>query len=501
MKGRLTAAVLLPVLLLACHGTPAPATPSPPAVQTTDPVGALRERIAQLLDDPSVSMGTWGVEARSLRDGRTLVDLNAHRLLTPASTLKTVTLAVAADQLGWDYTYQTRVVPTGDVENGTLNGDLVIIGSGDPSLDDWDKSASVVFRTWADRLRELGITRIAGRIVGDDHVFSDEGFGSGWMWDDMAASYSAPASGLQFNEGAAQVVITPGPAAGAPATLALVPPYANVLLRGGVLTERAGGPTAISTQASGRTAAIGIGGTIALDIGKQVRTIAVGNPTQYFVNAVRASLLANGIDVQGPAVDADDIPDAPLVNTQAAMLVHRSPTLASLADTLMKLSQNLYAESFLRTLGHARSGKGTADAGRAVLRDVLASWDVPTSEMVIADGSGLSRYNMVTAHALVAVLAHVYGDARLRDVYIGTLPVAGRAGTLSARMNGTVAEGQVHAKTGSFTNARSVAGFAQSADGEPLAFAIVANNYGVAPAEVDRVTDAVIVALAQFRRP
>src|SRR3954467_10482094 len=177
MKGRLTAAVLLAVLLLACHGTPAPPTPSPPAVQTTDPVGALRERIAQLLDDPAVSMGTWGVEARSLQDGRTLVDLNAHRLLTPAPTLKTVTLAVAADQLGWDYTYQTRVVPTGDVENGTLNGDLVIIGSGDPSLDDWDNSASVVFRTWADRLREVGITRIAGRIVGDDRVFSDEGFG------------------------------------------------------------------------------------------------------------------------------------------------------------------------------------------------------------------------------------------------------------------------------------------------------------------------------------
>src|SRR5204862_6810669 len=101
-------------------------------------------------------MGTWGVEARSLRDGRTLVDLNAHRLLTPASTLKTITLAVAADQLGWDYTYQTRVVPTGDVENGTLNGDLVIIGSGDPRLDDWDNSARVCLTTLAARRRTDG---------------------------------------------------------------------------------------------------------------------------------------------------------------------------------------------------------------------------------------------------------------------------------------------------------------------------------------------------------
>src|SRR5262249_40980078 len=156
---------------------------------------------------------------------------------------------------------------------------------------------------------------------------------------------------------------------------------------------------------------------------KQVRTIAVANPTQYFVNAVRASLMANGIDVLGAAVDADDIPDAPLVSTGTAVLVHRSPSLASLADTLMKLSQNLYAESFLRTLGQVKSGKGTADAGRAVLRDVLASWNVPASEVLIADGSGLSRYNLVTAHALVAVLEHVYSDARLRNAYISTLPI------------------------------------------------------------------------------
>jgi D-alanyl-D-alanine carboxypeptidase/D-alanyl-D-alanine-endopeptidase (penicillin-binding protein 4) len=166
----------------------------------------------------------------------------------------------------------------------------------------------------------------------------------------------------------------------------------------------------------------------------------------------------------------------------------------------MKLSQNMYAETLLRTMGKQRSGVGTADAGRAVVRDVLTSWGVPASEVLMADGSGLSRYNLVTADAMVTVLAHVYDDTRLRQPYVNSLPIAGRAGTLSARMKGTPAEGNVHAKTGSFSNARAVAGFARTADGEPVAFSIIANNYGAPPETIDRVTDSIIVALAKFTR-
>ena len=118
----------------------------------------------------------------------------------------------------------------------------------------------------------------------------------------------------------------------------------------------------------------------------------------------------------------------------------------------------------------------------------------------MADGSGLSRYDLVTADAVVSILAHVYMDARLREPFIATLPIAGRPGMLSARMVGTRAEGNVHAKTGSFTNARAIAGFVQTADGEPLVFSMMANNYGVPSAAVDRVTDAILVALAEFHR-
>ena len=500
MKGRLSAAVLSLTLLLACRGTPAPSLPSRPAAASPDRVAALQQHVAELLASPDVSAGTWGVDVRSLQTHDTLVSTNAHRLLLPASTMKTITLAAAGDQLGWDFTYETVAVPTGSISDGVLSGDLVVIGSGDPSLDDWDGNATTVFRSWAVRLRELGVHTITGRIVGDDRIFSGDGLGAGWMWDDLAFSYSAPASGLQFNEGAAQVIVTPGAAIGDAATLSLAPRYADVALHGAVRTGPAGAATSISMQQSARSAAIGFTGTIALDAGRQVRTIAVPNPTQYFVSAVREGLVANGVEVRGPAVDVDELTGSVSPNTGAAMLSHRSPTLSSLGDTLMKLSQNMYAETLLRTMGRQRSGVGTADAGRAVVRDVLTSWGIPASEVLIADGSGLSRYNLVTADAMVGVLAHVYDDPRLRQPYLDTLPVAGRAGTLSARMKGTAADGNVQAKTGSFSNARAVAGFVRTADGEPLAFSIIANNYGAPADTIDRVTDAIIVSLAEFSR-
>jgi D-alanyl-D-alanine carboxypeptidase/D-alanyl-D-alanine-endopeptidase (penicillin-binding protein 4) len=273
-----------------------------------------------------------------------------------------------------------------------------------------------------------------------------------------------------------------------------------VPLLNAVSTVAAGGATTIALEALPFTPGARLRGTIALDAGSQVRTISVGNPTLYFANAVKTGMMAAGIDVLGGAVDVGDLVDVPMADLSAPALSYRSPPLSGLADTLMKLSQNLYAETFLRTLGRSRSGTGTADEGRTVVRDVLESWGVPASEVLMADGSGLSRYNLITADALVAVLAHVYADERLRAPFIASLPVAGRAGTLETRMKGTVAEGNVQAKTGSFTNARSIAGFVRSADGEPLVFSILANNYGVGPAEVDRVTDAIVVALAEFRR-
>lgn len=507
MRERLITAVLSLALLPACHGTPPPQTPARPALEQPAPdtgtlphgLAALRQHIEALVHDPAVSAGTWGVDVRSLRTHEPLVEVNAARLLTPASTLKLLTLAVAADQLGWDFTYETRVVSDGHVDQGVLSGDLVIVGSGDPSLDDWEGDATAVFRTWAARLRERGVSSVAGRVVGDGRAFSDEGLGAGWAWDDLAYSYSAPARGLQFNQNAAQVVAAPGPAPGEPAIVTVKPPYAGLSLQSDVQTAEAGTQPLLVPRAVVRSPSTVLAGSVAVDSPPVTRALAVANPVRYYATAVREALRGAGIDA-GEAVDIADLAVVPTAANGQVLMSHRSPTLASLADTMMRFSQNLYAESLLRTLGLVRMGSGTAEAGRTVVQHTLEAWGIPASEIRLVDGSGLSRYNLLTPRAMVSMLAHVYGDARLRDPFVATLPRAGRTGTLSNRMKGTAAEGLVAAKTGSFSNARAIAGFVTTADGEPLAFSIVANNYGVGADVVDRVSDAIIVSLAEFTR-
>ena len=225
----------------------------------------------------------------------------------------------------------------------------------------------------------------------------------------------------------------------------------------------------------------------------------VDNPTIYFVSELRKVLIANGIEVRGPAVDIDDLPDAPASADQLPLLVHRSPPLSALAERLMKFSQNQYTETLLKTLGAAMA-EPTFEGGRAVVRQVAESWGVTAGELVLADGSGLSRYNLVTPQALVTILAHVDHDVTLKEPFAAALPIAGRDGTLADRLKDTPAEGNVRAKTGSFANARSVAGYARTADGEPIAFAIIANNFGIPAAAIDQVTDDIITRLVQFRR-
>jgi D-alanyl-D-alanine carboxypeptidase/D-alanyl-D-alanine-endopeptidase (penicillin-binding protein 4) len=181
------------------------------------------------------------------------------------------------------------------------------------------------------------------------------------------------------------------------------------------------------------------------------------------------------------------------------LVTHSSPPLSELATTMMKLSQNLYAETLLKTLG-VSVGMPSAAGGIAAVRSVLDKWNVPATGYTQVDGSGLSRYNYTTAETLVAVLEHVDHDPRLRDPFRATLPIAGRPGTLDNRMKGTAAEGNARAKTGSLTNAHALSGYVSSADGEPLVFSIVANNFGVPSEVVDRTADAIVVRLANFRR-
>jgi serine-type D-Ala-D-Ala carboxypeptidase/endopeptidase (penicillin-binding protein 4) len=463
------------------------------------PFAALQREIDAVLASPGLERTFWGVLVKPVDRDEIVYSLNAGKLMTPASTMKIVTLAAAAERLGWDYTYTTRLFAAGTIDNGSLHGDLVVVGSGDPSIDDWDGKATQLFADWAAQLKAAGIERIDGRIVGDDNAFDDDGLGQGWAWDDMAASFSASVSALQFNEGSVQLRLAPGASVGSRASVTISPDYSGLTLNNLISTGGASSTTAIIRRRFPGSSRLELRGVLPLRARPFSETASVDNPTLYFVTALRRALVANGIDVQGAATDVDDL-DAPPLRLGTPILTHQSLPLSMLATTMMKLSQNLYAETVLKTIGADGSEPATTELGRAAVRLTLQSWNIPSGGLVQADGSGLSRYNLITPDAMVAILTHVNRDERLRSGFEATLPIAGRTGTLENRMKGTPAEGNARVKTGSLTGVRAMAGYVRAADGQVLAFAIFANNYDNSSGVINAACDAIVVRLASFRR-
>ena len=490
--------------------TTAPGAPSPGAGREASPsVRALHRDIARVLGAPLASRGQWGIVVRSLRSGETLYAANPGKLMTPASALKLVTLAAAARTLGWDYRFSTSLETRAPIEAGVLRGDLIVRGTGDPSIASRNGRAAAVFDAWARVLAEAGIREIAGRIVGDDQLFDDQGLGPGWMWDDLADSAAAPVGALQYDENVASLLVYPGAAAGDPAILRF-PPGTGLTIVNGAVTTPAGVTQTITARRRPASPVIDVTGTIPLlDVPpERARTLAVEipvvNPTRYFVEALRDALGARGIAVRGPAVDYDDVAAELLRPAGEAasrtIAAAQSPALRELAAVMMKDSHNLYAETFLKAAGGHVAGLGTFSAGQLAVRAALVAWGLDPGDLVLADGSGLSRYNYATPEVLTRLLAALYADPAHRDPFVASLPRAGVDGTLERRLRRSRAEGQVMAKTGTLANVRALSGFVRTRDGEPLAFTVLANGFGLPGATANWITDLIVEILANFTR-
>ncbi len=475
---------LIALALFATACATGPGARTGPAAPALPALSALQRSIDTILADPVLARAYWGVLVKSLRNGDTLYALNAGKLFVPASNMKIVTLAAAAAKLGWDYTYTTTLAAAGAIDDGVLHGDLVVVGSGDPSLTAAGGMADRVFADWAARLRDAGIRAVTGGIVGDGTAIGGaEPFGAGWMWDDLVEEDNAGVGGLQLNEDAVRLTIAPGPSVGASGAVGLAPFPAALTIDNEVTTSTAGTTPAVRLVRMPGASRLDVVGTIPIDHAPLTIGVSVPDPTRFFVDSLRTALIRNGIDVRQAE------PVAPGASRpRRTILEYRSPALSVLAVRLMKVSQNQYAETLFRTVGEG-------DA----IRRILQPWGVDAGELVQRDGSGLSRYDLVTPTALVSILTHIDRDPVLREPFERSLPIAGDLG-LTNRMKGTAAEGNARAKTGSMTGIRALSGFVSAADGEPLVFSIIANNFDAAPAAVNAATDAIVVRLAQFAR-
>ena len=440
----------------------------------------------------------WGVQVKSLDTGRTLYSRNPGTLMMPASNMKIVTLAAAAETLGWDYRFKTTLETSGAIDAGTLKGDLVVRGGGDPTINKRDNRAEAVFDQWAATLKAAGIQRIEGNVVGDAGAFGGSGLGQGWSWDYLQYGYAAPVSALEYNENIATLTIRPAATAGEDAALELSPSTGLGLIHH-VVTGPAGSPTTVEIERPDG-AWLDVTGSIAADAAPATRDVAVARPALHFAHALLLGLVQRGIEVHGLPVEDRPGKNVLVPRPRQVLAETASPPLRDIATTMMKVSQNLYAETLLRAIGSSRGQPATAENGRAAARDVFTAWKIDPDTYVQADGSGLSRYDYVTPATIVALLERLHADPRHRDAFLGTLPIAGKDGTISTRLRATRAEANAVAKTGSISNVRALSGYVRTRDGELLAFSILANNFTIPAATVNWIADLAIESLANHSR-
>jgi serine-type D-Ala-D-Ala carboxypeptidase/endopeptidase (penicillin-binding protein 4) len=409
----------------------------------SSPRSGLHHEIDSLTSQPEFRNAQWGVLIVNSRTGDTLYSKNAGKLFMPASNMKIITSAAALTLLGPDYRYRTTFLTDGEIRDSLLDGNLLVIGRGDPTVSDRMRgTATTVMDALADSLRAHRIRQISGSLARVGNAFPDSIYGYGWEWDDLGEYYGAGVDELIFNEGMAPTKLRPPP------------------------------DTARDSLYSG----------------------PAKNPAKAYLDAFHDALVRKSIRMDG--VVRDSILPTPLKMDTLFVLV--SPPLREILPALMKPSQNQIAEILLRTIGLERGGLGTADSARKIVGQQLLAWGVQPDGFVIRDGSGLSDQDLLTPETIVRVLDRIQRDTAFA-AYYNAMPIAGVDGTIDTRMKGTPAEGNVHAKTGTLAKARSLSGYVTTADGERLIFSILANNATTPGSEVTRVTDEIAVALAAYR--
>lgn len=506
---RLRVGLIGAVLASGCAATTrtaaiAPVEPPAPAagLAALDPAPSRATRLGTTLDailaSPTLARASVGVVVRSLDTGETLFRRNGQTWLVPASTMKVLTAVAAAERLGWNYRFETRLVATGPVVRGTIDGDLLVVGSGDPTITPRHPSRVDAFDRWAEQLTALGVRRVNGHVVGDDSAIAPPGLGIGWAWDDLQEDYGAAYGALQYRDSVVEVTMGPGRTPGAPPVVYLSPANHDLLVDVRAVTSAEGTPPSLTLTRPVGTRFLEVHGQAPLGSAPMTLATAAANPTQFYANELRAALIRHGIAVDGSGKDIDDLAERPRAAEGTTLLVDLSAPLSEIVRQMLEWSLNNYAETLLVAMDPQTPARTSDGVGR--LRETLTALGVPPESYTTRDGSGLSRNDYLSADALVATLAGAWASPTLRGPLKAALPVAGADGTLGRRLRGTPGERRVFAKTGSMSNVRSLAGYVDTLAGETLAFAVMTNGFDTRASEIDARVDELLLALVQLPR-
>ncbi|HUM04290.1 MAG TPA: D-alanyl-D-alanine carboxypeptidase/D-alanyl-D-alanine-endopeptidase [Terriglobales bacterium] len=479
------------------------------------PPKPLHDRISEVLNSPDLARGFWGIEVMSLSSGRTLYSLNADKLFIPASNTKLFTTAAALALIGPDYKFRTTVETAGTLDRyGRLNGDLILVGHGDPNLSGRELPYDLrtqrndhpiqALETLADALVQKGVKYVDGDIVADDSYFAFERYGEGWSQDDLVWADGAPVSALTVNDNVVFVNILPADRPGEKAFVSVTPFADYYRLDNRIITTPAGTGRKFFVNREPGSTVLTLWGNMPLDDPGANEALAIEDPAEFAAALFRQLLEKRGIVVYGrertrhtelatlstfsvtaiaPSRGGSEN-QRPFKTDQPIVLAsYESKPMAQDIQVINKVSQNLHAEILLRLLGRERGTAGTIEGGLEVVRGFLTQTGISADQYVFYDGSGLSRQNLVTPHAIVQLLRYAAAQP-WGATYKATFPVSGVDGSLSDRLSAARLQGRIFGKTGSLGGVKTLSGYATTDGGETVAFSILSNNSNLPPKRI-----------------
>ena len=444
------------------------------------------ERVEALLAVAPASMGEWGLLVEDAQTGETLFEKNSDRYFVPASNMKLFTTALALAKLGLDYRFHTTLETRGTLSpKGVLSGDVVLVGRGDPNLsnrkfpyelkEEFDGPPEKVLAELADALVARGVKEIAGDVIGDDSYFPRERYPDGWEIGDMVWEYGAAISAIVVDDNTVTATLTPGERAGDPVLATVAPLTPDFVLRNDVTTSAAEVKSDLTlTREAGANLVIARG-TLPAKGAPRKLILAIQEPAQHAAALVAALLAERGVKLDGET-RAVHVPESD-VTPRTVLAEHVSVPLGEAVKLINKISQNLHAEMLLRTVARQNGLWSTPEELFKPAQDFYAAAGIAADDVIQTDGSGLSRHDLVTPRAIVALLKYAQTQPWF-DAYYQSLPIAGVDGSLQDRMKNNAAFGRVHAKTGSVEHVRTLSGYAETPAGRRLIFSFLSNNQG-----------------------
>jgi D-alanyl-D-alanine carboxypeptidase/D-alanyl-D-alanine-endopeptidase (penicillin-binding protein 4) len=437
---------------------------------------------AECLDSAQTAISIVGAP-----NGNVVYTRNTDVPLLPASIIKLLTTAAALEYLGPEYRFKTDILYTGVRRESVIEGDLILRGGGDPML------TSAQLRHMAEQIYQSGIRQITGRLLVDTSFFDDLDRAPAWSKQRTQRPYDANLSALSLNFNNVTVYARPAETRGHQPVVWLDPPPSYMRLDNKSKTVSANSKHTIwaSRRSNSDEITIRVRGNLPEDVEERAIFINVANPTRFTAESFRVFLLQSGVNIIG-----ETVLNAPTPNGAALLHQHVSTQLSVILKELNTYSNNFIAEQIIKTIAAEVLGPpGSHANGLSLVKRFLTNLGVNTQGIVLADGSGLSRDNLLTAQAMTDFLTAILSRFDIGPDFMAAIRVMGANGVMSKRLKNSPAHAQVRAKTGSLFKVSNLAGYVAGRNGSLYAYTFMLNNNKCGYRGADRLEDRIINAI------